>query len=165
MTVAPHIRSTTVTTPTTQQGPLAHINIFTPKPGMMDEFVTVQLQGLASLGDIAGSRGSRMFRANDNRHAILIALFVDEASHRRFMASPAFIRAPAAAAGGNCTRLLHAVLCQGQRFRGKPAGKRRTHGWLDPIRRETNCGRSQSIRRRAASAIHILHARRQFPAT
>ena len=69
---------------------LAHINVFTPKAGLMDEFMAVQLRGLPGLGPVSGSRGSWLFRAADDRDAILIALFDDEASHRRFMQSPAF---------------------------------------------------------------------------
>jgi heme-degrading monooxygenase HmoA len=78
--------------PTQKPGQLAHINIFTPKPGRMDDFINAQLQGLPTLGDIPGSQGSLFYRANDDSHAILIALFEDEASHRRFMETPAFHR-------------------------------------------------------------------------
>jgi quinol monooxygenase YgiN len=78
--------------PTQKPGQLAHINIFTPKPGMMDEFINAQLQGLPTLGDIPGSRGSLFYRARDDSHAILIGLFEDEASHRRFMETQAFQR-------------------------------------------------------------------------
>ena len=69
---------------------LAHINVFTPKPGLMDEFMALQLRGLPALADVAGSRGSWLFRACDDQDAVLIALFDDEASHRRFMQTPAF---------------------------------------------------------------------------
>ena len=70
---------------------LAHINIFTPKPGSMDEFIAVQLQALPALA-VPGSSGSRLYRAKDGRRAILIAFFTDEAAHRRFMEAPAFQR-------------------------------------------------------------------------
>jgi quinol monooxygenase YgiN len=69
---------------------LAHINVFTPKPGLMDEFMAVQLRGLPGLADVAGSRGSWLFRACDDGDVILVALFDDEASHKRFMQTPAF---------------------------------------------------------------------------
>lgn len=69
---------------------LAHINVFTPKPGLMDEFMAVQLRGLPGLADVAGSRGSWLFRACDDRDAVLVALFDDEAAHRRFMQTPQF---------------------------------------------------------------------------
>lgn len=69
---------------------LAHINVFTPKPGLMDEFMAVQLRGLPALGEVAGSRGSWLFRACDDRDAVLVALFDEEASHQRFMQTPAF---------------------------------------------------------------------------
>ena len=70
---------------------LAHINIFTPKPGLMDEFIAIQLQGLPALA-VPGSRGSRLYRAKDDGRAILIAYFEDEAAHRHFMESAAFRR-------------------------------------------------------------------------
>src|SRR5258708_29137857 len=76
--------------PTLQPGQLAHINIFTPKPGMMDDFINAQLQGLPTFGEIPGSRGSLFYRAKDDSHVILISLFEDEAAHRRFMDTPAF---------------------------------------------------------------------------
>ena len=68
---------------------LAHINIFTPKPGLMEEFIALQLKGLPALS-VPGSRGSRLYRAKDDRQAILIAYFENEAAHRRFMETPAF---------------------------------------------------------------------------
>jgi quinol monooxygenase YgiN len=76
---------------TTQAQPrLAHINIFTPKPGMMEQFIVAQLEGIPALGEIPGSLGSWFYRANDDQHAILIGIFESEASHRRFMETPAF---------------------------------------------------------------------------
>src|SRR5260370_16749026 len=80
--------------PTLQPGQLAHINIFTPKPGMMDDFINAQLQGLPTFGEIPGSRGSLFYRAKDDSHVILISLFEDEAAHRRFMDTPAFLHPP-----------------------------------------------------------------------
>jgi quinol monooxygenase YgiN len=78
---------------TTPQKPqLVHINIFTPKPGMMDEFIAAQLEGLPALGDTSGSFGSRLYRAGDDSNAILVALFEDEEAHRRFMETEAFHR-------------------------------------------------------------------------
>jgi heme-degrading monooxygenase HmoA len=75
---------------TTTQGQLAHINIFTPRPGMIDEFVATQLKGLPALGDIPGLLGSRLYRATDDRNLIAVALFESEEAHRRFMETPAF---------------------------------------------------------------------------
>jgi quinol monooxygenase YgiN len=72
------------------QSQLAHINIFTPKAGMMEQFIAAQLEGVPALGEIPGARGSWLYRANDDGHAILIALFESEAAHRRFMETPAF---------------------------------------------------------------------------
>ncbi|HET7086053.1 MAG TPA: antibiotic biosynthesis monooxygenase family protein [Rhizomicrobium sp.] len=70
---------------------LAHINIFTPKPGLMEEFIAVQLKGLPAL-TVPGSQGSRLYRAKDDKRAILIAFFEDEAAHRKFLETPAFQR-------------------------------------------------------------------------
>ena len=75
---------------TTSIQQFAHINIFAPKPGMLEQFITTWLQGVSSLGDIPGSRGSRLYRANDDRNAILISFFDSEAAHRRFRETPAF---------------------------------------------------------------------------
>jgi quinol monooxygenase YgiN len=72
------------------QSRLAHINIFTPKPGTMEQFIASQIQGLPAFGEIPGSLGSWLYRANNDQHAILIALFESEAAHRRFMETPAF---------------------------------------------------------------------------
>ncbi len=69
----------------------AHINIFTPKPGMMETFIQTQLSGLSTLGDIPGSRGSRLYRAADDKAAILIGFFESEEAHARFSESPAFL--------------------------------------------------------------------------
>jgi heme-degrading monooxygenase HmoA len=78
--------------PSAEPQQLVHINIFKPLAGKLDEFIATHLDGLAALGDIPGSRGSRLYRANDGSQAILIALFDDEESHRRFMETPAFHR-------------------------------------------------------------------------
>jgi quinol monooxygenase YgiN len=76
---------------TTQtRGPVALINVFTPKPGMMDAFIAAQLDGLPALGQIAGSLSSRLYRAADDRNAILIGFFEDEDAQRRFAESAAF---------------------------------------------------------------------------
>lgn len=79
-------------TMTTFQHPFAHINVFTPKPGMMETFIQTQLAGLPSLGDIPGSKGSRLYRAQDDKAAILIAFFESKEAHARFSESPAFLQ-------------------------------------------------------------------------
>jgi heme-degrading monooxygenase HmoA len=68
----------------------AQINVFTPKPGMMETFMQTQLDGLSGLGDIPGSRGSRLYRARDDRSAVMIAFWEDEAAQKRFTESAAF---------------------------------------------------------------------------
>ena len=68
----------------------AHINVFTPRPGLMEDFVIAHLEGLPGFGDVPGSRGSRLYRANDDRNLILISFFENEAAHTRFTETPAF---------------------------------------------------------------------------
>ncbi len=77
---------------TSQKRPLIQINIFTPKPGMMDAFVAAQLQGLPSLGNAPGARGSQWYRANDDRNVVAVAYFDDEDALRRFTETAAFAK-------------------------------------------------------------------------
>ncbi|HEY4081177.1 MAG TPA: antibiotic biosynthesis monooxygenase family protein [Burkholderiaceae bacterium] len=76
----------------TDQHEFAHINIFTPKPGMMEAFIQTQIEGLPGLGDVPGLKGSRLYRASDDKAAIQLAFFESEEAHARFRASPAFLQ-------------------------------------------------------------------------
>jgi len=72
-------------------GPVVVINVFTPKSGQMDGFVKTQTEGLAELRDrIPGWRGTRMYRALDDRSAALVTTFASEAEYRAWMASDLF---------------------------------------------------------------------------
>lgn len=72
--------------------PVTHINVFTPNPGMMDQFVAAQLDGLPKFGAIPGSRGSYFYCADDRSCAVLVTHWDNEAAHRRFMESESFAR-------------------------------------------------------------------------
>jgi hypothetical protein len=70
--------------------PLIHINIFTPKPGRLDDFISSQLEGRANLGEIRGLTTSRLYRAEDGSCAILVAGFDSVEVHEEFKKGPAF---------------------------------------------------------------------------
>jgi heme-degrading monooxygenase HmoA len=70
--------------------PLFHINVFTPKPGRLDDFIMAQREGVARLGEIRGLSESRFYRAEDGSRAILIAGFDSVEAHRAFLNSAAF---------------------------------------------------------------------------
>jgi heme-degrading monooxygenase HmoA len=70
--------------------PLFNINIFTPQPGRLDDFIRAQLDAVPRLGDINGLTESRLFRAEDGSHAIIMAGFESVEAHREFQNSAAF---------------------------------------------------------------------------
>ena len=70
--------------------PLFNINIFTPKPGRLDDFLAAQLDGLPRLGDIRGLTQSRTFRAEDGSRAILVSGFDSLEAFRDFQNGAAF---------------------------------------------------------------------------
>jgi heme-degrading monooxygenase HmoA len=70
--------------------PLFNINIFTPKPGRLDDFIGAQLDAVPRLGDISGLSESRLFRAEDGSRAILMACFASVEAHREFQNGAAF---------------------------------------------------------------------------
>ena len=70
--------------------PFFNINIFTPKPGLLDEFIKAQLAGAARLGDVPGLTESRLYRAEDGLRAILVARLESAEAHRDFQNSEAF---------------------------------------------------------------------------
>lgn len=72
-------------------GPVVVINVFTPKPGQMDNFVATQAGALTTLSNrIPGWRGTRMYRALDDRTAALISTFASVEEYRAWMASDLF---------------------------------------------------------------------------
>jgi len=69
---------------------LFHINVFTPKPGRLDDFITVQLEGVTRLGEVRGLSESRLYRAEDGSRAMIVAGFDSVEAHREFLNSAAF---------------------------------------------------------------------------
>lgn len=64
------------------------INVFTPKPDALDDFLTVQTAALPGLR--AGARGSRLFRAEDGSKAVMVSVFDTPEDFQRFSESEAF---------------------------------------------------------------------------
>lgn len=65
-------------------GPVVFINIFTVKPGKLDEFVALQKANLErSRGNTPGWRGSRLHRGLDGRTAVMVTTFDSIADHKR----------------------------------------------------------------------------------
>ena len=70
--------------------PLFNINILTTKPGMVDEFIRLQLDGLPRLGPLPGLTESRLFRAEDGTGVVLMSGYETEEAFRDFQRSTAF---------------------------------------------------------------------------
>ena len=70
--------------------PLFNINIFTPKPGRLDDFIRAQLDGVPRLGEVRGLTESRFYRAEDGSNAVLISGFESIEAFRDFQQSAAF---------------------------------------------------------------------------
>ena len=70
--------------------PLVHINILTPKPGRLDDFIASQLEGRPNLGQIRGLTTSRLYRAEDGSRAIVVAGFESIEAYDDFKQGPAF---------------------------------------------------------------------------
>jgi heme-degrading monooxygenase HmoA len=68
--------------------PIVGINVITPKPGLFDQFMELQLAQLNRLrGKVAGLRGSRLYRARDGRSVVLVAVFETPEDQKRFSES------------------------------------------------------------------------------
>ena len=73
-------------------GPIAILNVFTPKPGWLDAFVEVQRASLPGLGRQApGFRGCRLYRAVDGSTAAMLSVFNSHEDFRRWTASEPFL--------------------------------------------------------------------------
>ena len=82
--------------------PVVVINIFTPRPGALDDFLALQTAALPGLrAGATGSRGSRLFRAEDNGKAVMVSVFDTAEDFKRFTES-----APLAAHRGKMLQLL-----------------------------------------------------------
>jgi heme-degrading monooxygenase HmoA len=75
----------------TRTGSLAVINVFTPKPGRLEDFLSVQIAALPILrAGVPGARGSRLFRAEDNSKAVMVSVFDTPEDFRKFSESEQF---------------------------------------------------------------------------
>jgi|SRR5882672_12223720 len=74
----------------TRTGPVVVINVFTPKPQALDDFLAVHIAALPGLrAAAAGARGSRLFRAEDASKAVMVSVFDSPEDFKRFSESPA----------------------------------------------------------------------------
>jgi heme-degrading monooxygenase HmoA len=72
----------------TETKPVVVINVFTPKPGALDDFLALQIAALPGLrAGATGSRGSRLFRAEDNSKAVMVSVFDTAEDFKRFTES------------------------------------------------------------------------------
>jgi heme-degrading monooxygenase HmoA len=72
----------------TDTKPVVVVNVFTPKPGALDEFLALQIAALPGLrAGATGSRGSRLFRAEDNSKAVMVSVFDTAEDFKRFTES------------------------------------------------------------------------------
>jgi heme-degrading monooxygenase HmoA len=72
----------------TETQPVVVVNVFTPKPGALDEFLALQVAALPGLrAGASGSRGSRLFRAHDNSKAVMVSVFDTAEDVKRFTES------------------------------------------------------------------------------
>ena len=75
----------------TRTAPVVLINVFTPKPEALDEFLALQIAALPALrAGATGARGSRLFRAEDATKAVMVSVFDTPEDVQRFSQSPAF---------------------------------------------------------------------------
>ena len=70
--------------------PLFIINVITTKPGMVDEFIRLQLDGLPRLGPLPGLNESRLLRAEDGSGVVIMSGYDSEEEFRAFQESSEF---------------------------------------------------------------------------
>lgn len=77
--------------PADRAGPVTLINTFTIHPGRLDEFFAVQEDArLRFAGRVAGFRGSRMYRARNDKTAVLITVFETVEHHKAWLNTDLF---------------------------------------------------------------------------
>jgi heme-degrading monooxygenase HmoA len=77
---------------TTRADSVVVINVFTPKPGALEDFLATQLAALPALrAATEGARGSRLYRAQDGSQAVMVSVFDSAADFKRFSDSATFI--------------------------------------------------------------------------
>jgi hypothetical protein len=50
------------------------INVFTPKPNALDDFLALQIEALPAIRAAAGARGTRLLRAEDGSNAVMVSV-------------------------------------------------------------------------------------------
>ena len=72
-------------------GPVVLVNVFTPKPGRLDDFIDAQIAEYRRLeGRVPGWRGNRLHRSLDGQTAVNYAAFESLAAYRAWRASDLF---------------------------------------------------------------------------
>ena len=72
--------------------PVVNIAVITPKAGMFEEVLALQLAQRQRLrGKVDGLIGSRLFRSRDDRSLVIIAKFETAAAAERFREDPRFL--------------------------------------------------------------------------
>ena len=66
------------------------INVFTPKPNALDDFLAVQIAALPALRAAAGARGTRLLRAEDGSKAVMVSVFDTPEDFQQFSQSAEF---------------------------------------------------------------------------
>jgi heme-degrading monooxygenase HmoA len=67
------------------------INVFTPKPGALNDFLSLQTAALPGLrAGAAGARGSRLYRAEDGGKVMMLSVFGTAEDFEKFTAGDAF---------------------------------------------------------------------------
>lgn len=64
------------------------INVFTPKPGALNDFLALQSAALPGLR--AGARGSRLYRAQDGSKVMMLSVFDTAEDFDKFTAGQSF---------------------------------------------------------------------------
>ncbi|MGF1626108.1 MAG: putative quinol monooxygenase [Alphaproteobacteria bacterium] len=71
--------------------PVTVINVFTPRPGRLEDLVAVQQAALPGFrGRVPGLLGSRFYRALDGRNAVLVSVFETPDDFQQFRGSDLF---------------------------------------------------------------------------
>jgi heme-degrading monooxygenase HmoA len=77
---------------TTRSGSLVVINVFTPKPDAVDDFLALQVEALPRLRTMTqGARGSRLYRAEDRSKFVMVSVFDGIDDFKRFSDSEPFV--------------------------------------------------------------------------
>lgn len=71
--------------------PVFFINVITPHPGKLDEFIAIQQTTLPALArQISGLRSSQLHKSLDGDKAVMVVAFDSIADHQNWLRAPAF---------------------------------------------------------------------------